>query len=336
MRAAGVGLAWALVPVTLWLGPAAASAQVFESLGTRALGMGGAFVAVADDATAVYWNPAGLATGPFFSMVLEWQEVGAPLGNDHPGSSAVEGSSAFIGLTSLPVGLVYYRQRSDTAGWQELRPAEGGDRALPEITAGPLLASLVTHHAGLALVQTIVQGVVVGSVVKLVRGSAGADPGLTRAGIEEVERRTSTQADLDVGVMAGSHRVRVGLVARNLREPGFDTPQGTRLTLERQVRAGAAWMVANRVTVALDADLTRTATPLGDRRHVAAGAEAWWWNRRFATRVGVRRSTTGEGDPVGTAGVSVGAATWLWIEGQMTRGGSAPDRAWGVGLRAGF
>lgn len=30
-------------------------------VGSRALGMGGAFVAIADDATASYWNPAGLA-----------------------------------------------------------------------------------------------------------------------------------------------------------------------------------------------------------------------------------------------------------------------------------
>jgi len=29
-------------------------------VGARALGMGGAFVAVADDASACYWNPAGL------------------------------------------------------------------------------------------------------------------------------------------------------------------------------------------------------------------------------------------------------------------------------------
>lgn len=32
-----------------------------NSIGSRALGMGGAFVGLADDASAVYWNPAGLA-----------------------------------------------------------------------------------------------------------------------------------------------------------------------------------------------------------------------------------------------------------------------------------
>ncbi len=32
-----------------------------NSLGSRALGMGGAFVALSNDATAIYWNPAGLA-----------------------------------------------------------------------------------------------------------------------------------------------------------------------------------------------------------------------------------------------------------------------------------
>ena len=48
-----------------------ANAQIYEIVGTRAQGMGGAFVAVADDATATWWNPAGLATGAYFSSVIE-------------------------------------------------------------------------------------------------------------------------------------------------------------------------------------------------------------------------------------------------------------------------
>ena len=48
-----------------------AAAQTFENVGVRAQGLAGAFVAVADDATASWWNPAGLATGTYVSAVLE-------------------------------------------------------------------------------------------------------------------------------------------------------------------------------------------------------------------------------------------------------------------------
>jgi hypothetical protein len=64
---AALGLAGLLIPG--WAG----AANIFEKVGTfdgqflkiavgaRAAGMGGAFVGVADDATAVYWNAAGIA-----------------------------------------------------------------------------------------------------------------------------------------------------------------------------------------------------------------------------------------------------------------------------------
>ena len=45
-----------------------AYAQVIETVGSRALGMGGAFVAVASDSSATWWNPAGIAAGPFVDI----------------------------------------------------------------------------------------------------------------------------------------------------------------------------------------------------------------------------------------------------------------------------
>ena len=51
--------------------PSLAQSQV----GTRAAGMAGAFVAVADDATAVYWNPAGVATGSLVSAVVDFGQA---------------------------------------------------------------------------------------------------------------------------------------------------------------------------------------------------------------------------------------------------------------------
>ncbi|MFA6169515.1 MAG: hypothetical protein WCW67_02445 [Candidatus Margulisiibacteriota bacterium] len=42
--------------------------SAFALYGTRPMGMGGAFTAVADDANAPYWNPAGLALNPEVSI----------------------------------------------------------------------------------------------------------------------------------------------------------------------------------------------------------------------------------------------------------------------------
>jgi hypothetical protein len=47
--------------VILKMGAVPIFASSFKILGTRPLGMGGAFVAVAEDAVAQYWNPAGFA-----------------------------------------------------------------------------------------------------------------------------------------------------------------------------------------------------------------------------------------------------------------------------------
>src|SRR3954469_5863377 len=81
--------------------PADATAQgSFETIGPRAQGMGGAFIAVADDATATWWNPAGLAIGSFLSTTIEYDHV-----DDAPTNPAARGIS--VGYPAL--GLSYYR-----------------------------------------------------------------------------------------------------------------------------------------------------------------------------------------------------------------------------------
>jgi len=61
-----------------------ASAHEFCGLGPRATGMGGAFIGVADDWTAPYWNPAGLTqtVGNGFGVALL-----------HPNYTAIDGNS---------------------------------------------------------------------------------------------------------------------------------------------------------------------------------------------------------------------------------------------------
>src|SRR4029453_12586360 len=81
------------VLVSIW--PASAAAQTFGGIGVRAEGMGGAFVAVADDASAVYWNPAGIATGATFDAQI----------------STGRESTLFVGAALPVLGGSYYRTR---------------------------------------------------------------------------------------------------------------------------------------------------------------------------------------------------------------------------------
>ena len=65
--------------------PAGATKYAGEFLkiqvGARALGMGGAFTAVADDATAPYWNPAGMVYLPYREVIPQHQEKFGSLAN---------------------------------------------------------------------------------------------------------------------------------------------------------------------------------------------------------------------------------------------------------------
>ena len=81
--------------------PAALQAQGFDPVTTRAAGMGGAFVAVADDASAVYWNPAALASGAFFSLLIDRTSSKA-LGDDPPAALGGSRSGTLLALSTPP------------------------------------------------------------------------------------------------------------------------------------------------------------------------------------------------------------------------------------------
>ena len=82
------------------------AAQTVETVGSRALGMGGAFVAVANDSSATWWNPAGLATGPFLDMAI------ARTATEVDGTGTGDRNSVWsFSLGTPPFGVSYYRLR---------------------------------------------------------------------------------------------------------------------------------------------------------------------------------------------------------------------------------
>jgi hypothetical protein len=319
-----------------------AHAQGVEALGTRALGMGGAFVAVADDATATYWNPAGLATGPLFSTVFAWQtdqtgEKNAPPTGDLLQGAFQGGSSGILAVSTPPLGFTYYQVRVT-----HLRPTGQGGPAVDPIGVA---SSLTTHQTGVTLVQSLSEHLHVGATLKYIRARAivtnrlfGEDDADEVKRVDDLPGITSAKFDLDLGAMAVFGRTRAGLVIRNVTEPEFDATADGRvaLPLQRQVRAGVAFQATDTTILSVDVDLTRTDTELGVRRHVAVGGERWWFARRLGLRGGFRVNTVDDADPVASAGVSVGLTPSVSVDSFVTRGASQSDRAWGVSGRLAF
>jgi hypothetical protein len=336
----------------LALTPAASSAQVFEATGERALGMGGAFVAVADDATATYWNPAGLATGRTIDACLSRSSVDALVGPDALGNASAAGGTATTFCVAMPAFGFSVHSVRVLDGGRPISPTGSapGDRQDPRRRVVGV-SSLATRQFGATVLQTVLPALVVGATLKYVRGTAAGTQVPVSAprdlldAASSLRGRESAVFDADLGAMLSAGALRAGVTVRNLRAPGFDADDGSRLVLQRQVRVGVAvtpgrdalshasrdgWIVA------LDVDATRTAAAAGDRRMVALGAERWLAGHRLGLRAGGRANTVGRSRPAATAGISLGLTPSLLLEAHVVRGGQDADRGWGIGVRTGY
>jgi len=314
------------------------SAQIVESVGNRAQGMGGAFVAVAADSTATWWNPAGLATGPFSDA-----SVGRGVTDLDAAVPARRDRVSWFAATSPAVGFSYYRLRITDI--REFGSTGQGTVDRQDTRAEVSVRSLSASELGLTVVQTLLPGVHAGATLKYVRGTlrAGADDGSRAAGElldrgEELDGGDAESSfDLDVGLMGVAGPVRIGAVMRNVRHPRFG---GDAFELPRQTRVGLAIDAEKAggppLILAVDADVKTYVTGSGDRRVVAAGAEQWLFRKRIGIRAGARFNRAGARERATTAGASIAARNGLYVEGQIVRGGSDAERGWGLGARVTF
>ncbi len=297
---------WPLVLALVF--PSVAFAQRFDDVGVRAQGMAGAFVAVADDASATWWNPAGLATGLTF--------VDASV-------QVADGGLRGVAMAFPSLGVSYYRLKisqiqplASTAAASSGRQDNGAaGSGLPSVDAG-------LSQFGATFGQSINPHLVVATTVKLV--SAQGD----------------TQADLDVGAMAVVGAMRLGVTVRDVRAPTFGSGSAA-LTLDRRARAGAAFIAPargpfERLVFSVDADLV-TATAGGrDEREVAGGVEAWWPGRRIGVRGGAGANTVAGGGSFAALGVTVVPYPRMNLEAAVTRGADSTRDQWSLGLRLTF
>jgi hypothetical protein len=255
--------------------------------------MGGAFVAVADDASAVYWNPAGLASGAFFSLVLDRNQLvhlaDAPTDDDTP--------AGLLFAVAMPaLGFSYSRTVSDRLSSQQF---------------------------GVTVVQSLRDGVAVGATVAAVHGQTDlesrtrldADVGILASGgvgrvgltVHNALEPSFTASD---GEVRRQRQVRGGasLVVRQLVTVALDSD----LTVTDTTRGG--WR---------DLAIGAEAHPLA-RIWARSGVH---WNT-----AGGEAGGTGAA-PVLSVGGSVAAYGALLVDGQVTVGSKNGDRGWGIGAR---
>jgi hypothetical protein len=336
----------ALAALILTALPSPAGAQSFDLVGTRAKGMAGAFVAVADDATATWWNPAGVSSTLIFDGVADFRQdqlidrQQTPIVGLTPG---LRNGAVGAAVATPALGFSYFRVRQ--TGVEPAKDEDGRDRQ--DRGTASLARSLLTQQFGVTLAQSVGDFVVVGATVRVVRGSVGTAPASSAApgpGMDaaaEADGQARTTGDVDVGILARTGRVRLGFAARNLAAPTFHGADGRPWRVSRLARVGVAIVAdADRAgrqvwTLAVDADLAEDVTPFGRRRQFAAGAERWL-THRIGIRGGLGASTSDGARPTASVGGSVAVSSGVFVEGQATAGSDRAAKGWGVSVHAQF
>ncbi len=188
--------------------------------GSRAMGMGGAFVASADDASALIWNPGGLARASRLGMVADYTRLEE--------SDAGERFAALV-VPSWRWGAVGIAMRQIGVGGIDQRD----DRNV--VLPGELSAS--ETEVALGYGRSIGRGIGLGGTLKLQRSEVGRFSG-TGYGAD-------LGASLEAGTLIGDRwpwaaPLSVGLAVRNALEPGERLDQET-VPDPRVVRLGCAW-----------------------------------------------------------------------------------------------
>jgi F plasmid transfer operon, TraF, protein len=292
--AAGLLLGTALITAS------SVSAVEFAIVGPRAVGMGGAGVAVTTDALATYWNPAGLAMQQ--SVDIRFQasvqavdrlgivdtidEINSFNFNDTSGPNQARlqglvnnlnnGSISAIGAA----GLYFKGYFGDHAfGFNISDVATGGEFAPIPLTVTCVLTCTINGQMavrGLEARQAAFSYAYafsdrtfsIGATAKIIQGAAynasvgvvGSESGLAFTS-DLGKPEISTAIGIDAGaIYRPSSWLRFGVVGKNLNQPTFDAPNGQEFKLVPQVRAGVAVNPYESLTLTFDGDITSNKT----------------------------------------------------------------------------
>ncbi len=325
--------------------PTVSSAVEFVIVGPRAVGMGGAGVAVTTDSLATYWNPAGLALTQTIDVRAQASVQGIDrLGiidtlediddiDDSNTSSANQArlqnllndlnDSSFSSLAA--VGLYFKGHWGEHAlGINISDVGTGGaftNTPLTAVVSGSELdvsgelqfnfleARQIALSYAYALWEKKLSFGVTGKVIKGVAYSRGIDVE-DDFNISDELKNSKKSYDFGIDIGALIHPVswiQVGIVGKDLNTPSFKTPEGGTFKLRPQVRGGVALIPLPSTIVTFDADLTKNKTLVSGLRSrvLSLGVEQGLFEVIFL-RAGVLKDVEDEKNRVTpTAGLGI-------------------------------
>ncbi|RMH71626.1 MAG: hypothetical protein D6675_06335 [Gemmatimonadetes bacterium] len=223
-------------------------------VGARAVGMGEAFVAVADDPTALYWNPAGLVNVEGKAFTVSYNKWIAETTHSFVGYAQY-----FPGLGTFGISFVNF----SVGEIDETEPGIG-------LTGRTYGAS--DFMAGLSYSRRLTDKFSVGGTLKMIN-SYIAD-----------ESAAGWAADVGTLYDTGFRTIRLGMVIQNfggdIKYIGEDTP------LPITFKAGVAMDLLNRDAHAVTGSIEMR-HPNDNAETVQMGGE-YWFNNMVATRLGYR------------------------------------------------
>jgi len=247
MRRAELGIGMVLIFVLQSFGGTSIGKYAGEfiaiGVGGRALGLGGAYAALANDVTAGYWNPAGLSslTYPQISLMHD-ERFGNLVNYDYGAIGIPMGPSASLGISVIRLGVDAIADTRNA--WSDIN-----NNGL--IEANEFDDSKVTYFnaADWALyvtyARTLTENLSYGANVKVIR--------------REIAEASATGVGFDIGVQYRvSNEFRVGANFQDVTTTLVAWNTGTNELISPTLKVGSAYFIeafGGRFAPAVDADV---------------------------------------------------------------------------------
>ncbi|MBM2841561.1 MAG: hypothetical protein HW412_2089 [Bacteroidetes bacterium] len=164
-----------------------ASAQFLKiGVGARAAGMGGAFAAVSNDVSALYWNPAGMTALPSISVGFSHSQWFAQMSHNFAGIAVPLGSNDALGVHAISLN----------TGEQEVTTVEKPDGAGVYYTVSDLAI-------GLSYARSLTDRFSVGVTAKYIQQ------------IAYNESASTVALDIGTSLRTGFHNLVIGMCVSN-------------------------------------------------------------------------------------------------------------------------